>query len=328
MPLKWTNRSRPPSSGVMKPKPLSSLNHLTVPVAIYSPSKRLAFAGRPAPAARPNSDGRKYQGTAVRRSRRLVAAREPRSAALECGLARPLGQERPHGILSRSVGLEWPRPRVRPTSASGLRRPRPRGSGESRTIRLVRPRGRGSAPIGERRRASACARLASKPSSSAGRWLTTSPPLHRRRRHTGTPRSSRTPARARSRRAPRAAASRLRPASAPRPSPPARTRPTRPPQSGRSQARARTPTSDTGRGCAANTTGHGSSRSTRCVSDLDERVEHGIRRRLGDPSWAANSDTSTPPDTTRPSARNRTARGSAASSSSIVPRSARSSASS
>src|SRR5947209_8058086 len=38
MPLKWTNRSRPPSSGVMKPKPLSSLNHFTVPVAIPSPS--------------------------------------------------------------------------------------------------------------------------------------------------------------------------------------------------------------------------------------------------------------------------------------------------
>src|SRR5436305_10455365 len=36
MPLKWTNKSRPPSSGVMKPKPLSSLNHLTVPVGIYS----------------------------------------------------------------------------------------------------------------------------------------------------------------------------------------------------------------------------------------------------------------------------------------------------
>src|ERR1700733_6035264 len=33
--LEWcTNRSRPPSSGVMKPKPFSSLNHLTVPVGI------------------------------------------------------------------------------------------------------------------------------------------------------------------------------------------------------------------------------------------------------------------------------------------------------
>ena len=31
---KWANKSSPPSSGVMKPKPLESLNHLTVPVAI------------------------------------------------------------------------------------------------------------------------------------------------------------------------------------------------------------------------------------------------------------------------------------------------------
>src|SRR5690349_8630066 len=34
MPVWWTKRSLPDSSGVMKPKPLSSLNHLTVPVAI------------------------------------------------------------------------------------------------------------------------------------------------------------------------------------------------------------------------------------------------------------------------------------------------------
>src|SRR5215218_9854702 len=34
MPEKWTKRSRPPSSGVMKPNPLSSENHLTVPVAM------------------------------------------------------------------------------------------------------------------------------------------------------------------------------------------------------------------------------------------------------------------------------------------------------
>src|SRR5437879_5956101 len=31
---KCANRSSPPSSGVMKPKPFASLNHLTVPVAI------------------------------------------------------------------------------------------------------------------------------------------------------------------------------------------------------------------------------------------------------------------------------------------------------
>src|SRR5688572_21976848 len=32
IPEKWTKRSRPPSSGVMNPNPLSSENHLTVPV--------------------------------------------------------------------------------------------------------------------------------------------------------------------------------------------------------------------------------------------------------------------------------------------------------
>src|SRR3954466_777919 len=47
MPEWWTKRSLPGSSGVMKPKPLSSLNHLTVPVAILIPSwdLRAAIAG-------------------------------------------------------------------------------------------------------------------------------------------------------------------------------------------------------------------------------------------------------------------------------------------
>src|SRR6187551_297063 len=31
---KWANRSSPPPSGVMKPNPLASLNHFTVPVGI------------------------------------------------------------------------------------------------------------------------------------------------------------------------------------------------------------------------------------------------------------------------------------------------------
>src|SRR4051812_602431 len=34
MPVWWTKRSLPPSSGVTKPKPFSSLNHFTVPVAM------------------------------------------------------------------------------------------------------------------------------------------------------------------------------------------------------------------------------------------------------------------------------------------------------
>src|SRR5829696_9013722 len=33
IPEKWTNASLPPSSGVMNPKPFSSLNHFTTPVA-------------------------------------------------------------------------------------------------------------------------------------------------------------------------------------------------------------------------------------------------------------------------------------------------------
>src|SRR5258708_34799407 len=36
MPEWWTNRSLHDSSGVMKPKPFSSLNHFTVPVAMWT----------------------------------------------------------------------------------------------------------------------------------------------------------------------------------------------------------------------------------------------------------------------------------------------------
>src|ERR1700738_5141084 len=47
---KCANRSSPPSSGVMNPKPFASLNHLTVPVAIDFPV--LSCAGRAAVAQR------------------------------------------------------------------------------------------------------------------------------------------------------------------------------------------------------------------------------------------------------------------------------------
>src|SRR4051794_20196720 len=51
-PLPWiaewcTKRSLPPSSGVMKPKPLSLLNHLTVPVAMDPPRSCAALRRRP-----------------------------------------------------------------------------------------------------------------------------------------------------------------------------------------------------------------------------------------------------------------------------------------
>src|SRR5438045_1164947 len=46
--LKWTKTSLPPSSGVMKPYPFASLNHLTVPVAIsvHLPPEALERTGR------------------------------------------------------------------------------------------------------------------------------------------------------------------------------------------------------------------------------------------------------------------------------------------
>src|SRR5258705_13741438 len=44
---KCANRSSPPPSGVMKPKPLASLNHLTVPVAIsVIPQEKEKISGR------------------------------------------------------------------------------------------------------------------------------------------------------------------------------------------------------------------------------------------------------------------------------------------
>src|SRR5437764_4584407 len=42
----WANRSLDWSSGVMKPKPLSSLNHLTVPVAIAFPPASIVLRAR------------------------------------------------------------------------------------------------------------------------------------------------------------------------------------------------------------------------------------------------------------------------------------------
>src|SRR4029450_1803209 len=44
---KCANRSSPPPSGVMKPNPLASLNHLTVPVAISAiPQEKESLSGR------------------------------------------------------------------------------------------------------------------------------------------------------------------------------------------------------------------------------------------------------------------------------------------
>src|SRR3954462_3810687 len=100
MPLWWTKRSLPPSSGVTKPKPLSSLNHLTVPVAI-------AFLLRMWTA---------NAGDAVRRRLRALnttcaghdARRLTRTTLLMCGGVR----ERPRPV--------WPRHRERRASVGTL----------------------------------------------------------------------------------------------------------------------------------------------------------------------------------------------------------------
>src|SRR2546426_788526 len=47
---KWANRSSPPPSGVIKPKPFASLNHLTVPVGMFSnPINQEKKSGRTRP---------------------------------------------------------------------------------------------------------------------------------------------------------------------------------------------------------------------------------------------------------------------------------------
>src|SRR5260221_14225934 len=55
MAEKWANRSSPPPSGVMNPKPFASLNHFTVPVAIMLRPQRmngmLSFGQQGLPAA-------------------------------------------------------------------------------------------------------------------------------------------------------------------------------------------------------------------------------------------------------------------------------------
>src|SRR6185312_1052759 len=95
MPVKWTNRSRPPSSGVMKPKPLSSLNHFTVPVAIYSPYAAIQAHRAAVPRA---PTGEKRTRTGRLRDARWSAARPLRSSELlGCG-----------GDLIRVAGLGLP----------------------------------------------------------------------------------------------------------------------------------------------------------------------------------------------------------------------------
>src|SRR3954452_22108638 len=62
IPEKWTNASLPPSSGVMNPKPFSSLNHFTTPVAMTSTSSRTSMRGGAAGTAIPHTTNRRHSG--------------------------------------------------------------------------------------------------------------------------------------------------------------------------------------------------------------------------------------------------------------------------
>src|SRR4051794_12352077 len=105
MPEKWTKRSRPPSSGVMKPKPLSSENHLTVPVLtddafpLDRPSAGpvgenvSAYCGR----AQGPSSGRRSAAQRLRRGGDLVPVARPR---------RPGQAERVAGVARDHVQVE------------------------------------------------------------------------------------------------------------------------------------------------------------------------------------------------------------------------------
>src|SRR5579884_258645 len=141
MPEKWTNRSRPPSSGVMKPKPLSSLNHFTVPVAITSPCTPACEHVQMAPRstskrgyrsrARGRTPARETSWSAPRRRPRSDTA--PGSAPSAAGAQRPLAQQlsRPrHRLLrvdllgeARLLELPQDHPELRP-------RRDPEGAGE------------------------------------------------------------------------------------------------------------------------------------------------------------------------------------------------------
>src|SRR5208283_4406246 len=73
----WANRSSPPPSGVMKPKPFASLNHLTVPVGMFSsPNNQEKKSGHTRPMFR--SQGQ--ESTALRQ---LPTSRTGRALVLE-----------------------------------------------------------------------------------------------------------------------------------------------------------------------------------------------------------------------------------------------------
>src|SRR3954452_17522517 len=111
MPVWWTKRSLPPSSGVTKPKPFSSLNHLTVPVAILeSPPTYCALRTRRCYGG--NDCGRwalLSPGSSPGLSPRKVALSRARSREM---LQAVLRQRFPHRGGLRALPIRGPHARV------------------------------------------------------------------------------------------------------------------------------------------------------------------------------------------------------------------------
>src|ERR671936_319856 len=85
IPEKCTNRSRPPSSGVMKPNPFSSENHLTVPVPTDEPHLLLDAVRRCVSTGGPGPNGQTLSGARPRTQGVRFLNLRPR-AADECGM--------------------------------------------------------------------------------------------------------------------------------------------------------------------------------------------------------------------------------------------------
>src|SRR5579884_359451 len=98
MPLKWTNRSRPPSSGVMNPNPLSSLNHFTVPVAMCLPFGLLVLKSGCPPGPDPTPENLAGSPTGEGRVARTVGEERVHGGAQVAGVEERSGNRR-HSLV-------------------------------------------------------------------------------------------------------------------------------------------------------------------------------------------------------------------------------------
>src|SRR5437588_9816360 len=109
MPVWWTNRSLSPSSGVMKPNPLSSLNHFTVPVGMWELLHGYVLAAARRMLLRASTCERLHHFCRfLGRPDTTTVARRPRSVLPRC--EHPGGSPRACGGATRLVLRNHPEP--------------------------------------------------------------------------------------------------------------------------------------------------------------------------------------------------------------------------